>query len=221
MMKLIERTRYAENYHAGGNNYVLKTLGNIFNRQDWNGESEIWTPESFTMEDVINEGGNIRSIRTGHWAYAMNIGKTAQAGFAGNEFRVYPIRSNLSAFYSIAPQTAVDLTIEAIPSRRALKISKDTQDVQFAFYVGVQGWKVANLIRPSYDKNTFQQRTMVLAASFSPGRVRCYSANLEHRVLRDRLAGARRLKEFLEPDPLDSASRVGENHYPPGAHVRF
>jgi hypothetical protein len=157
-MQLVNRIRHADIYHLGGDNFSFHAGGGISNCQDWNGDSDIWTPERFTLNDIVNEGGNIRSIRTGHWAYAFNKGKTLQGGFAGNEFRVYPIRGRLDVYYSIAPQTPVDLEYDAIPARKAIKIYKDSPDVQYAFFTGIAGWKLADFIRPSYASDTFEQK---------------------------------------------------------------
>lgn len=157
-MTLFNRIRHADIYHRGGDAFTLVTGGGISNRQDWNGENELWTPERFTFADIVNEGGNIRSISTGHWKYAFNKGKTSQGGFAPNEFRVYPLRGRHDVYYSIAPQTAVDLEYEEIPARKAIKIYKDTPDVQWAFYVGIDGWKLANFVRPTYSSDSMVQR---------------------------------------------------------------
>ena len=154
-MTLSHRTRHTDCYHLGGKRFLLRQGAGISNRQNDEG---LWVPESYTLSDVVNEGGNIRSIRTGHWMYVFNKGTTAQGGIAGNEFRVYPIRGNLNVWYSIAPHNPQDLSYKEVSARKAIKMYKDKADVQYAFYTGIDGWKLANLIRPSYDKDTFTQK---------------------------------------------------------------
>jgi hypothetical protein len=137
---------------------TLQTGGDIYNCQDWNGDKDLWEPEDYSVGKLVNEGGNIWSIHSGYWAYAFNVGTTVQGGFAGNEFRVYPIRGRHDVYYSIAPQIPVELEFDYIPSRKAIKIWKDDVNVQYAFYIGIDGWKLANFIRPTYNSDIFTQR---------------------------------------------------------------